>query len=361
MRYAGADFKLLDNDANTVSEAIRADGANININSSTFYYNGSKTVVLDNTFTSIKNTAFVGGEVAIESKDSNLNLFNLNFDYYSAIDGILSISGDWPKLENLVAGEGTNNLFKFEKIEMKPDDLLNIAAAFIGDDDLDGGVVNNSKVITLFNDWQYLFSELSVEAGVTLRIKEGTNIYLNNRGVIDIKGQLESLGTADKPINILPFSGSWAYIIFNNTSSTLNYTNIISGGAFPEIYNTALLVNNSNLNLNNCYLWNHRQPGNVIKATNSILNLVVSEIGADNRWPNPLFPGMSYSTGIDLTGGEIYLESTNFENLNFGVYSHQLNNQMPIIKIKDMFLDNFINVYNQWEPWVAWHYVPFAS
>ena len=113
MRYAGADFKLLDNDANTVSEAIRADGANININSSTFYYNGSKTVVLDNTFTSIKNTAFVGGEVAIESKDSNLNLFNLNFDYYSAIDGILSISGDWPKLENLVAGEGTNNLFKF--------------------------------------------------------------------------------------------------------------------------------------------------------------------------------------------------------------------------------------------------------
>jgi hypothetical protein len=174
-----------------------------------------------------------------------------------------------------------------------------------------------------------------------------------------VNGQLETSGTVEQPINIQPFSSSWAYIIFNNSSSTLRYTNIIRGGGLSEIYNTAILGRNSNLTFDSCRLWNHRQPGDVIRAVNSTLSLVDSEIGADSRWPNPIFPGMSYATGIDLTGGEIYLENTNFKNVNFGVYSRQLNNQWPKIKIKDMSLNNFINVYNPWEPWVAWHHVPF--
>lgn len=84
-----------------------------------------------------------------------------------------------------------------------------------------------------------LAATTEVPAGVTLTIKPGTQIYVNEFGVLQVYGRLEAAGAKEKPIvfttNELHADNQvWNGLIFNeNSSGNLSYVSIAN--AYPSI------------------------------------------------------------------------------------------------------------------------------
>lgn len=322
MRYAGANFRTANYLPAVTSQSIRAEGAVIKIGDSEFNKHGGEILYLDNSSTTIANSSFSEGDIAIKTRYGNLVLSKLEFDEMNNEAGPIQIEGNWPEFDDLEFSGHTKKSIAFGQVEIK------------------------NKQVDLKSDLTYIFSSLIVDSSSTLNIEPGTVIELPTYGTMTINGQMAAVGTADQPIYLGKNIG-WGYLMFNNSNSILKHVEINGGGGLPAEQDGAIIIRDSDLSVSSARIWNSRAPGNSIKSINSILTVKDSAIGLDSRWPDPIWAGQSYTTGIRMTGGELSLDDVYFTNLNYGVFRAKYNDQEPVITIDNMSASNYINVYRQ--------------
>ncbi|PIT87933.1 MAG: hypothetical protein COU31_00410 [Candidatus Magasanikbacteria bacterium CG10_big_fil_rev_8_21_14_0_10_40_10] len=324
MRYAGHEFRLANYLPIDTSQFIRAEQSDLKINSSSFSYGADCFLYSQNSTTTVSQSKFSRALSAIETKDSRLILDNNYFDLLAS-GAPISIRGDWPKLSRLNFSVSTTPKISF------------------------GPTILSAGVFELGTDWQYSFSSLHVLPNAVLIIKPGAIIDFDSYGYARIDGELRAEGQADQIIKI-GNRKDWGYISFNNSTSSLKYVEIYGGGIIVGEHDSAIAVNNSNLTVENSRLWNARAPGNIIRSNDSTINMTNNILGMDKKWTDPLWPGMSYSTGLMASGGNLKFNNISFINLNYAIYKKAGSNGQPLISLENMDDDNYINVYRK----IAW-------
>lgn len=322
MRYAGANFRTANYLPAITSQSIRAQNADLAINNSEFSHHADMVLYLDNSSTTITSSSFSKGDLAIKARDSKLVLSQLEFDGINNDTGPIQIDGHWPEFDDLKFSGGTREAIAFGQVEIK------------------------NEQIDLRADLTYIFSSLTVDSSSTLNIKPGTQIELLTYGTMTINGQMAAIGTAGQPIYIGKNMG-WGYLMFNNSSSTFEHVYINGGGGLSAEQDAAIVVQDSGLSIISSKIWNSRAPGVTVKSINSVLEVVDSQMGMDNKWPDPAWAGMSYATGIKMIGGELYLNNVGFVNLNYGVFKVNYEGEPPVITLDNMSDSNYVNVYRQ--------------
>jgi hypothetical protein len=323
IRYAGKSFKV---GANNVSQAIRVEFARLDATGSTFTNNGQIAVYTNNSTSTISQCSFANGDRAMESDNSRVAVGDSSFYNFTNATGPLYLKNRWPTLSALEFVGNTLDMPYLENTNM----------------DSSGGVGYKQSV--------YL-NNLTVGASATLTFDAGVNIFVAKYGTIQINGTLLSNGTAPYPVKIQPLSAAtdWGYLKFNNSTSSLVYTELRNGNLLPvqpAELNGMLQANNSNITLDNCTIWDSRPPGNNIKSINSILNINNSQIGATDKYHNAGIPGI-YSAGIKSSGGQVNLNNANFTNLNIGLNGIA---PLPILNLQNMSSSGFANVDYFWQP-----------
>jgi len=320
MRFAGTKFRLRNDLPVDTSQAIRAEQAIIEITSSTFSNNGEQVIFVDNSTTTIMNTKFVHGNIAIKVDSGSLVLDNIELNNMSNDQGSIQLNNIWPNLNSIKFNSNTSKIINFGNVVL-PDGLW----------------VFDSK-------WDYLFSNLEIPPTTLLIVEPSTNIFLDDFGIVTVKGQMNAFGLVDEPITI---GGSrvWAFIDFNDSYSILENVNIIGGGALVEVHDASIVLNQSDLICQNCKVWNWRAPGSGFKVISSTLDIVDSIIGMDNKWADPLWPGMSYSVGIRIYGGELIVENTDFIKVNYDFDPRRYEEELPTVSTINLSSKNYEDVY----------------
>lgn len=112
MRYAGSTFTA-DSDGFfyylRVSEGIRSVGANLNISNSVFTNNGTTALYLKQSTTTITNSVFSQGDLAIEYFGDYLKISDSAFSGFKNANGPLKIKGNYPELSNLQLQDNVKN------------------------------------------------------------------------------------------------------------------------------------------------------------------------------------------------------------------------------------------------------------
>lgn len=319
MRYAGAGFQTANYLPPIASQSIRAEGSVLGINNSTFSHHGDEALYLKNSSSTLVDSVFLNGVIAIKAENSSLILSDLEFIEFGNGQGPMHIDGTWPKFSDLKFSSSTKNVIKFGQVEIK------------------------NQQVDLKPDISYLLANLLVDSSSTLNIAAGTEIDLSAYGTITINGKLNVLGTADQPVFIGKSVG-WGYLLFNNSSSTLEHAHIYGGGGLAPEQDAAVVARDANLTVVGSRIWNSRAPGAGIKSVNSVLEIRDSDIGLDSKWPDPAWAGMSYTTGIKMIGGKLYLDDVGFTNLNYGVFKANYDGEPPLITLDNMLDSNYVNV-----------------
>lgn len=324
LRYAGKGF-VVPPFALPVPQAIRADSSNLSISNSSFSDNGPLAFFEKDSTTTIANTIFVGGDRAVQSENSSLTILDSEFNYFSNNNGPLYIKDKWPILSGI---RYANNFLNMPYLE----DVM------IVDQDV---VIGESQ--------NYLLNTLAVSSSARLTIEPGVSVYVPLYGIIEIRGSLNVLGTAQKPVNFFPYpeTANWGNLRFYKSTSTLNFVNFKQGNRLngrPENLNGMILVNDSNITITNSNLWD--SEANSIQSNNSILTVSRTDIGASIKNTN--------SRGIKTSSGAINLDTVNFNNLAVGVESSSSNISQLALDFKNMSSSSFVNVDYFWQPLGLW-------
>ncbi|MFH1292367.1 MAG: lamin tail domain-containing protein [bacterium] len=332
MKYAGHEFALASYLPSINSQSIRAEQAELNISSSSFFANGEYGLFLSSSTINLNGLKFDGADTAIKAEGGIVKLDDLEFQNISHQNGPLHVvKSDWPEIGKLEFGIDTARSIFLDQVSIK------------------------DKQVVLENYYDYAILSMFVDSSSTLVVNPGSNLNILPYGFLEIDGDLQAFGTEEEHISIGQNIG-WGYLSFKNSSSSLQNVDIIGGGRDGG-RDASLIIEDSDLLLDNCKLWNSRAPGSSIISVDSNLRIIDSEIGMDTKWNDPLWPGMSFTTGISITDGKLYLQNTNFTNLNFGIRVKRTQEEYPEIQIKDLGPDNFINVYRAWDPW-TWNNLP---
>ena len=319
-RYAGYPFRLRGNLPQNTEQAIRMESANVQINDSDFNDNGSLLIYSENSNLNINNSAFANGIKAIESNGSISGVSNSSFTNFSDGNGPFVFRDIWPRFSGLTFASSTD-MVALERM------------------------VISGQEVTLSSGKYLVNGSLNIASSSKLIIESGAQIYLTLYSFVEVFGSLDARGTAENPVEFLAMSTSsrWGNLRFNNSTSSLNFVNIKNGNRLngrPPALNGMLLVNNSNLEINNATLWDAEPIGQTVQATNSTLTVNNSLIGASEKY---IVVGPSNVTaGIRLNSGALNLDNTSFENLYIGVMAVTANS--PAINAQNMSAEKFVNV-----------------
>ncbi|MBP6859274.1 MAG: lamin tail domain-containing protein [Candidatus Magasanikbacteria bacterium] len=328
LRYAGKGF-VVPPFAIPVSQAIRADNSILSISNSSFSNNGPLTFFEKDSTTTITHTVFAGGDRAIQSENSSLIISDSEFNYFSNNNGPLYIKDRWPALTGITYA---NNILNMPYLE-------NVTVA-------------NQEVV-IGESQNYLLNTLSVSSSARLTIEPGVSIFVPLYGIIEVRGSLNVFGTAQKPVNFLPYpeTASWGNLRFYNSTSTLNFVHFKQGNRLngrPENLNGMILVNDSNVTITNSNLWDSEASS--VQSNNSILTVSNTTIGASIKNAN--------SRGVKTSSGAISLDAVNFNNLAIGVESNPSNVSQLVVDFKNMSSSSFVNVDYFWQPLSLWSVPP---
>lgn len=149
---------------------------------------------------------------------------------------------------------------------------------------LEGGTIATDSVFT--NDLPIVIKgSLTIAAGATLTIEEGTSVFFDANAALIIEGSLHALGNLydstritfsgsrlDEPYNLFP--GSWPGLIFSKTSfnNKLDYVNIQNGVSGIRITGNGV----PQLSMNGCIIDNQAEYG--IYAVNSGVSAINCQI-----------------------------------------------------------------------------------
>ncbi len=331
LRYAGKAFRAPGANMwdSLVSQAVRSDSAILNINNSIFSDNGDTTIYLSKSNSTIKNTDFKNGQLAVENYDGSLELENINLNNFSNPNGPVYIKNIWPKMLQINFSNNVTN---------------NIA--------IDQADITSDLVVT--KDIPMTWQNITIQPAVTVDISAGTNIKMPEYANIFVKGTLNLNGAEDEPVDIRPVqlleNYYWGRIIFDGGKGIFKNANISGGrGSIgSDGYQGMITVNNGELELQNSQLLGSRAPGNALEITNSTVGVNNSTIGYIGSKPN-----FDHTDGIKINSGELMLNNTNLMNLDTGIYSGTLA-PFPDLILNNMDSRNFMNVKLFWDP-IIWY------
>ncbi|MFA6547722.1 MAG: hypothetical protein WCT11_02110 [Candidatus Magasanikbacteria bacterium] len=333
MRYAGKAFKAPG--ANTydpfVSQAVRAVSAGLNINNSIFSDSGDTNIYLSKTTSTVKNTDFKNGVLAIENYDGSLELENIGLNNFTNINGPVYVKNIWPKMSQI---NFSNNIAN------------NVA--------IDQAVISTD--LTVEKDIPMTWQNITVEPNITLNVSAGTNIKMPEYSNILVKGILNLNGTENDPINISAIQpliiNYWGRIIFDGGKGGFKNANISGGRGtiWNDTYQGMVTVKNGKLDMQNCQLLDSKPSGNTLEINNSTVVINNSSIGYIGSKPN-----VANTNGIKIFSGELTLDNTNLMNLDTGILSGSVD-PLPILHLNNMDSRNFMNVKTFWDPtlWFQW-------
>lgn len=315
IKYAGNVTCLPPFCSAKVSRALWSEDANLEINNTKLISNGDMAIYLKNTTSTIKNSSFTNGDQALVAESSQINLADSGFENFWNSNGPLQFRYDWPDLSNLTFSSTTFSGAYLLSATLKKDK-------------------------TISKDIDYLLSEPTINIDTSLNVSAGTKIYLPAYGSFTVYGTLNTNGTAEEPIFFEPYASgtSWGNLLFSNSTSTLNHTILKHGGTLTTIpvdKKGNVIVNNSDLTINNCRVENARIPGSGILSANSILKINNSFVGNDDKSTKETF-------GISLGGGELSADNITMQNLTYGFYIG--GSPTPPYTIINTPSENYVNV-----------------
>ncbi len=336
LRYGGHAFRPPDGGGftPTVEQAIRGEQADITLDNVEFNNNSGTSLFLKNASSTIRQSNFAYGSRALEAYDSNLLVTKSSVSFFTHTQGAFYVRGRWPILDELSLSDNTFNPPYL--------DAVTVAGA---------GRIGSGTAVYITN--------LIVPAESTLTVEPGVSLIMAPYASINIQGSLFTLGTPDFPVQIMPYTSSeyWGQIIFNGSTSTLHHTNIQGANhmvrRLPE-NDGMLLIKNSNFSCDHCSIVDTWESGNNVYSTDSMIEITASTIG-NNRKPS------FSSTGIRVTGGELRLNDTLFNNLTYGLYGASAS--LPNLVVSGITTENFINVDQLSEPrsWFDSWLVPITT
>ncbi len=330
LRYAGKTFRAPN--ANMwdlkVSQAIRSDSATININNSIFSDDGDSNIYLSKSTSTIKNSDFKNGLLAIENFDGSLELENINLNNFTNSNGSIYIKNIWPKMSQINFVSNTAN---------------NIV--------IDQTVISSNLIVN--KDVPIAWQNITIAPNVVVDVSAGTNIKMPEYSYLFVKGILNLNGTESESVTITPLQQLtnyyWSRIIFDGGKG--NWQNAdISGGRgsnFNDGYQGMVTVKNGELNMQNCQLLGSRAPGNTLEINSSTVAINNSAIGYIGSKPN-----FTNTNGIKINSGELMLNNTNLMNLDIGILSESPA-PYPKLILNNMDSRNFMNVGIYWNP-ILW-------
>ncbi len=292
IRYAGKDFKVLNN--GSVSQAVRADGARLAIQHSTFSDDGSVAVHVESASTTINDVTFKNGGRALEAIDSKLSVQQTEISNFTDNQTPLFVKGLWPSFGSLSLHDNTINVPFLSQV------VVNEAAT-----------IGENSIVALDN--------MSISATSSLTVNPGVIFYFTKMAGMDVRGSLWMNGAADRPIILAPYASGtyWGSIVFTNSTSALHHV-VMTGGNGVQPRTSAqdgmLIANNSTVTCDDCSLINPRSPGNTVQTTNSNFILSNSLIGYST-------PQAFQTIGIKMTSGTLTMGDTLFSNVNYGLYA----------------------------------------
>ncbi len=309
-RYAGTDFQP-DNLVFTaiVSQAIRAETATLSIANSTFTTDGSIQIfAIKNSTTTISNTSFNGGDRAIDTDTSALSLSDVTASNFTNNTGPFWIKKTQPTLVRLTLTNNGKNLVY-----------------------LDGVTVKQSA--TWGKEVPWLVNSLTVAANTTLTIDPGTTIAVTASpapGSIIINGSLQAMGTALERIvfKSLDPADWWRSIIFNNSTSTIQFADITRGNQTQAQADGVIIGTNSNLTITDSTILDPRAPGNIINVTNSSLTIKNTTLGFTQHQSS------GNALGIKASKGSLSLDGVIFKNLDIAMSA--VGTPFPVLSVVHM-------------------------
>ena len=330
-RYGGAKVWSGTNLGTFVYNAIVVDNANLSISDASFYNSGGYTINSLNSNIEISRASFDTGVQAMYMKTSNLILNDLEVKNFTSESGVLEFFDNFPVMNNLVLTDNINNRIRFERVVLTKDE-------------------------TLSNQNQYVLAGFTVPTSTILTIEPGVDMQMHPKTVLLINGSLQAQGLLGQEINIhsITPSGSWGHVEFNNSNSVLDYVNIFDGKLHYPNYagnNGMVIAHDSQVNFTGCLINNIFSAGNLVLSNNSTLIFTDSIIGEDEKYNGWINTG-NYTAGVELNGGELVLNNTEFRNLNVGIFGFGVVETLPILDVSSV---SFNNVDVNWFPatWIG--------
>jgi hypothetical protein len=271
--------------------------------------------------TTINNSVFASGTIAVKNINTNIysSIQNSSFNNFVHTEGPIQSIYNFPTLINNTFANNTSNYINLGSWTLASDATLN------------SGI-------------NYLFNSITVPKNITLTISSGASLTMSG-GDIKIDGVLEAKGEAGKEINIKPKS-YWGRIIFNNSSSSLDYVNFTGGNHAGTNSNGLVSANNSILNFSNINFSDVERPYNMFYLANSTTTIQSSVIG----WATP-YVGTKTVEGIRLFGGNLTLDGVSFKQMKIGI---EASNSATLL-MKNMSMDSFQDVSSyKWSPLSIW-------
>jgi len=273
----------------------------------------------------INNSIFDSGYTAVRDGGSGnyLEINSSSFGNFINPEGVIVSKYDLPLMESNIFENNEKNTVYCQQVEINEDQTIN-------------------------SDIEYTFGSMTIASGSTLTINPGVVLNMGQRGSITVYGGLQSLGTEASPIKIqsLEQDKYWGNMLFSSSTSVLEYTHI-SGGNYgfvsnPDI-NGVLMLENSDVVLDNVLLINARRPYNMIYSKDSDLSISNSRIS----WTEPKASKSWSINGIKLNGGNTYINNTYFNEMDIGVEAYI----GSVVEIENMTSEHFTNISNtNWWP-----------
>jgi hypothetical protein len=294
VRFAGRPFRLA-NDvfSSFVTQAVRAEGAQLSIHNSTFYDNGLTTIFSSDSSLEVVNTNFIRGDKAVETIGGVLTIDGSVFDSFTHLEGAIRATGVWPKLSRLTF----------------------VNSAFSGVHSI-GALITSTVSIT--KDWPMLLTNATILPGGKMSIEPGSHIFMRDSSLLEVKGELDVLGTAVDPVIFAPFGSEkwWNGIHFVGGVGRISGAQITGANyTFPLVpdFGGAIVVSaQSDVSIVNSSIIDNRAPGNTLYSSQSKLVIENTRLGHSS------LPGLP-TTGLLVNGGEVHLQNVEIANVLYGL------------------------------------------
>jgi len=325
IRSAGYQFRIasLGPSDPSIEQVITAENAELKLENVKFLNNNGTIIQASNGLTSINNSDFIGGNVAMVANSVDLSISNTNFSGFKYTYYTIFAGNKFPNFDNVTITESVANWAMLNSVATNNDQHLTKGAAAV-----------------------MVFNGLTVPEQTTLYVDAGAVIRLAAYSNVNINGNLIANGEAEQ-IKIIPLDRTWGQMFFNSSTSKLTNVYITGGNNHPGNdmgTDGAVFAKNSNLEFTNVIIENTRRPWISLRTENCTLNYNGGRVGDSNktisRWG---------SYGIQFDGkGDLYLSNIEFSNLWLGLVGND-----PAIFHPDRDTITFSNV--DWKvAWTGW-------
>ncbi len=291
--------------------------------------------------------------LSVTSTDASSSEVFFDIFYATSSDWMEFISNSSSAEYDFIGARGNSYLFRVNALDSCGNISTSSQSTTTTLDYITLAGTQSETVRTLTKDNNpYIANAYTVPVGATLNIEPGVQVKIISRTDLDIKGVFSAIGSADDRIRFEPYSPGayWGQFQINNAVFSASYTDFVSGNSLitkPDAYDGMLLAQNSIINLDNDYLWDIYEYGNVVQARYSTTTISNSVIGDAEISSNIWVP----NRGIRVKSGELHLDNVIFQNLTYGVLGGSIHDlDLTSLYYTNLSDTNFVNVERPFVP-----------